>query len=91
MAFHVFTVGPTGQPPSGPHRAGPGQDLASEIVDMAHAMNPLTHLVASGALERHPGLKFVLVEGGVGWLAWVLQTMDEMQIKRHMWAEPSSI
>ena len=88
VAFHVFTVGPTGQPPSGPHRGGPGQDLASEIVDMAHAMNPLTLLVASGALERHPGLKFVLVEGGVGWLAWVLQTMDEMQIKRHMWAEP---
>ena len=73
VAFHVFTVGPTGQPPSGPHRGGPGQDLASEIVDMAHAMNPLTLLVASGALERHPGLKFVLVEGGVGWLAWVLQ------------------
>ena len=51
-------------------------------------MNPLTLLVASGALERHPDLKFVLVEGGVGWLAWVLQTMDEMQLKRHMWAEP---
>ena len=88
VSFHVFTVGPTGQDRTGRIGGGPGQDLASEIVDMAHAMNPLTLLVASGALERHPGLKFVLVEGGVGWLAWVLQTMDEMQIKRHMWAEP---
>ena len=88
VSFHVFTVGPTGQDRTGRIGGGPGQDLASEIVDMAHAMNPLTLLVASGALERHPVLKFVLVEGGVGWLAWVLQTMDEMQIKRHMWAEP---
>ncbi len=88
VAFHVFTVGPTGQNPEGTARSGPGEDLSSEIVNMAHAMNPLTHLVASGALEKHPNMKFVLVEGGVGWLAWVLQTLDEMQLKRHMWAEP---
>ena len=88
VAFHVFTVGPTGRNPEGTARSGPGEDLSSEIVSMAHAMNPLTHLVASGALERHPDMKFVLVEGGVGWLAWVLQTLDEMQVKRHMWAEP---
>ena len=88
VAFHVFTKGPAGEAPLGRARSGPGEDLSSEINDMAHAMNPLTLLVASGALERHPGLKFVLVEGGVGWLAWVLQTLDEMQVKRHMWAEP---
>ena len=68
VAFHVFTVGPTGQPPSGPHRGGPGQDLASEIVDMAHAMNPLTLLVASGALGAAPGPE-VCVGGGRGGVA----------------------
>ncbi len=88
VSFHVFTTGPSGDTGPGDHRAGPGDDLSSEINDMAHAMNPLTLLVASGTLERYPGLKFVLVEGGVGWLAWVLQTLDEMQVKRHMWAEP---
>ena len=87
VAFHVFTVGPTGRNPEGTARSGPGEDLSSEIVNMAHVMNPLTHLVALGALEKHPDMKFVLVEGGVGWLAWVLQTLDEMQVKRHMWAE----
>ena len=88
VSFHVFTQGPNGEVEPSGRRAGPGEDLSSEINDMAHAMNPLTLLVASGALERHPNLNFVLVEGGVGWLAWVLQTLDEMQIKRHMWAEP---
>ena len=88
VAFHIFKVGPTGRNPEGTARSGPGEDLSSEIVNMAHAMNPLTHLVASGALEKHPDMRFVLVEGGVGWLAWVLQTLDEMQVKRHMWAEP---
>ena len=88
VAFHVFTKGPSDQPRTGRIAGGPGEDLFTEIIDMAHAMNPLTLLVASGALEKHPEMKFVLVEGGVGWLAWVLQTLDEMQIKRHMWAQP---
>ena len=48
---------------------------------MAAAMKPLCLLVASGVLQRHPGLKFVLVECGIGWLAWVLQTLDEMHEK----------
>ena len=55
---------------------------------MAAAMKPLCLLVASGVLQRHPGLRFVLVECGIGWLAWVLQTLDEMHEKRHMWIEP---
>ena len=51
-------------------------------------MRPLCALIASGVLQRHPTLKFVLVECGIGWLAWVLQTLDQMQDKRHMWIEP---
>ena len=89
MALHVFTDGPTGEDaPTEVKRSRPGEDLAGEVVEMAAAMKPLCLLVASGVLERHPGLKFVLVECGIGWLAWVLQTLDEMHEKRHMWIEP---
>ena len=52
---------------------------------MGIAMKPMCELVASGTLQRHPGLKFVLAECGIGWLAWALQTLDQMQDKRHMW------
>jgi uncharacterized protein len=37
---------------------------------------PLATMVFSGALERHPGLKLVLAESGVGWLPYFLDRMD---------------
>jgi len=33
-------------------------------------------MVFSGALERHPGLRIVLAESGVGWLPYFLTRMD---------------
>ena len=32
--------------------------------------------VFSGALERHPGLKLVLGESGIGWVPYVIERMD---------------
>jgi len=37
---------------------------------------PLATMVFCGALERHPGLKLVLAESGVGWLPYFLTRMD---------------
>jgi len=37
---------------------------------------PLATMVFSGALERHPGLRLVLAESGVGWLPYFLTRMD---------------
>ena len=37
----------------------------------------LAAMVFSGALERYPGLKFVLGECGVGWIPYVLVRMDQ--------------
>lgn len=89
LAFHIFTEGPgTHAATAEPARSTPGQDLAFEVIDKASAMRPLCLLVASGVLERHPKLRFVLVECGIGWLAWALQTLDQMYEKRHMWIQP---
>jgi predicted TIM-barrel fold metal-dependent hydrolase len=33
-------------------------------------------MVFSGALERHPGLRIVLGESGIGWVPYVVQRMD---------------
>jgi predicted TIM-barrel fold metal-dependent hydrolase len=89
LGLHTFTFADP-EDEEGPPRAAvaPGADLANIVVYMGLAMKPLCELVASGVLERHPKLKFVLVECGIGWLAWVLQTLDQMQKKRHMWMEP---
>ena len=37
----------------------------------------LSAIVFSGALERHPGFKFVLGECGVSWIPYVLTRMDD--------------
>lgn len=87
LALHTFTEAVTSDSDQ-PVRAAPGEDLAFEIIDQAVAIKPLCLFVASGVLERHPALRFVLVECGIGWLAWVLQTLDQINDKRHMWIEP---
>lgn len=37
---------------------------------------PLAIMIFSGALERHPGLRLVLAESGVGWLPYFVARMD---------------
>ncbi|MFQ5933313.1 MAG: amidohydrolase family protein [Dehalococcoidia bacterium] len=89
VAFHVATQGPSPIPENTePEKYGPGQDLADTTRILLSAFGPLTLITAAGVLDRHPNMKFVLVECGIGWIAWVLQTMDEMVQKRHMWVEP---
>ena len=38
---------------------------------------PLAGIIFGGALERHPGLKIVLAETGIGWLPYMLERMDD--------------
>ncbi len=55
------------------------------VSGMAAGMAPILELTASGVLERHPDLRFVITESECGWLAWVLQAMDQMQRRRHLY------
>ena len=45
-------------------------------------------LVYGGVPERHPNLRFVLVEGGIGWIAYQLNTMDHMYRDHKNWIVP---
>lgn len=55
------------------------------VVGMVAGMAPILELTASGVLERHPQLEFVVTESECGWLAWTLQAMDQMQRRRHLY------
>ena len=55
------------------------------VSGMAAGMAPILELTASGVLERHPDLRFVITESECGWLAWMLQAMDQMQRRRHLY------
>jgi predicted TIM-barrel fold metal-dependent hydrolase len=69
----------------GAHRRHERWEQFETVVGMAAGMNPIVELTGSGALERHPNLRFVVAEGECGWLAWALQAMDQMQDKRHLY------
>ena len=43
-----------------------------------------TKLIFSGACERFPRLRFVLVEGNIGWIPTVLEQIDDMFL-RYRW------
>ncbi|OMC13095.1 amidohydrolase [Mycolicibacter heraklionensis] len=46
-------------------------------------------LVFSGMLQRHPNLKFMLSEGGIGWIPYLLERMDYTW-ERHRWYQKIS-
>ncbi len=43
-------------------------------------------LIFGGVLERHPKLKVIIAEGGIGWLAYFLERMDHVFHKQGRWA-----
>jgi uncharacterized protein len=49
--------------------------LGSTILYLANA-RVIGNLIYSGILERHPRLKFVSVESGIGWIPFTLQALD---------------
>ncbi|HUZ55170.1 MAG TPA: amidohydrolase family protein [Streptosporangiaceae bacterium] len=56
--------------------------LSTTVMCMASAMSPMMHLIGSGTLDRHPRLRFALVESEAGWIPWALQALDLMQRRR---------
>jgi len=58
------------------YQMGKWQSAAFATVLPLQLDEPLAIMMFSGALERHPGLKLVLAESGVGWLPYFLTRMD---------------
>ncbi len=51
--------------------------LATVLTDFQLVMaSHLAGIIFGGALERHPGLRVVLGEAGVGWIPYALERMD---------------
>jgi predicted TIM-barrel fold metal-dependent hydrolase len=57
------------------HR-GPGAVGANVTRNLSSFRNTFPLFVFSGILDRHPGLRLVLTEGGIGWLPSTLYDMD---------------
>ena len=88
LAFHAFTNSEDEYPDDWGEEEGYGGALDFMAMRMADGQHPVSQLISSGACDRHPNLKFVIVECGAGWLAWLLYVLDEQAEKKHMWIRP---
>ncbi len=48
----------------------------------------MVNLISGAIPQTYPHLRFVLVEGGIGWIAPVLRLMDHFWEDHHKWMEP---
>jgi predicted TIM-barrel fold metal-dependent hydrolase len=55
---------------------------------METTIEPLVQMITSGAFERHPRLLAGLVESGIGFVPWLLETMDYAYKAHHFWVRP---
>ena len=88
VSFHAFTNSDDRYPEDWGEEVGKGGGLNLMTMSMVDGMNPVSLLISGGALMRFPDLRFVIVECGAGWLAWLLYVMDEQNEKKHMWIRP---
>jgi predicted TIM-barrel fold metal-dependent hydrolase len=56
--------------------------LAFSSVVAMQLCEPLATMIFSGALERHPGMRLVMAEAGLGWLPYFVHRMDASAAKR---------
>ena len=73
-----FHIGSGGAPMRIWGRSYPPARLFAALSTMAQMGNMvcLTNLIYSGLLDRFPRLKFVSVESGVGWIPFMLESLD---------------
>jgi predicted TIM-barrel fold metal-dependent hydrolase len=64
----------------------PGQLEAFVCLTPMTISESIAMLIYSGTLSRHPDLKLVVAEGGIGWLAYFLERMDHVMEKQGAWA-----
>lgn len=55
---------------------------------METTIEPLVQLITSGVFERHPRITAGLVESGIGFVPWMLETMDYAYKAHHFWVRP---
>jgi predicted TIM-barrel fold metal-dependent hydrolase len=81
--FHVST----GRDPRAVGGAG-GAIINYACHSMETTIEPLVQMIASGVFERHEGLHAGLVESGVGFVPWLLETLDHAARAHHFWVRP---
>ena len=74
MSWHVFVFFATG--PNAPEFGKTAGVFSNTKLFVSQFLDPFVDMFAWGIFERHPKLKLVMAESGLGWLPWVVQELD---------------
>ncbi|HLG67548.1 MAG TPA: amidohydrolase family protein [Acidimicrobiales bacterium] len=77
LGFHIGTepVDPTGR--IGLYYRGPAGAVLNYVETTYGGQRAVTQMIACGALDRHPGLRILVSEGGATWGPFLADRMDE--------------
>jgi predicted TIM-barrel fold metal-dependent hydrolase len=67
---------------------GPGGAVANYTVQACDGMITIMTMVAGGLLDRFPGAKVCVIEGGASWLAALAERMDEVYVAHEPFVRP---
>jgi predicted TIM-barrel fold metal-dependent hydrolase len=84
VGFHIGTDG--GDPAV---FRGPGGAVLNYVETTYGGQRVATKLVTSGALDRHPGLKLLISEGGASWVPFLGDRMNEGYRQHGMFVRPT--
>jgi predicted TIM-barrel fold metal-dependent hydrolase len=82
LSFHVFEGGTTTVGYEVKGARSPASIGAWVVVGPMQMDEILTSVILSGVCERHPRLKLVLGESGIGWLPYILERLDDTYKER---------
>jgi predicted TIM-barrel fold metal-dependent hydrolase len=83
ITFHVSS----GMDPRG--TKGNGGAIVNYVChSMTTTFEPLVQLISSGVFERNPTLVAGSVESGIGWVPWLIDSMDYAYRAHHFWVRP---
>lgn len=75
LSFHV-TVFPGVTKAFDKYKGSPGATFLHAKMFIEQFLDPFVDLFAWGILERHPRLRLVIAETGIGWVPWVVEELD---------------
>jgi predicted TIM-barrel fold metal-dependent hydrolase len=77
LGFHIGTEPHTPDQYTGVYHRGRGGAVLNYVETTYGGQRAVTQLIACGALDRHPGLRVLVSEGGATWGPFIADRMDE--------------
>ena len=68
----------------------PGQLESFVCIAPMSIAETIAMLIFGGTFERHPELRLIIAEGGIGWLAYYIERMDHVFEKQGRWAKTTN-